>query len=423
MNKYLLTGTVRYDGSSRFASENRWGLFPSFALAWKINEESFLKDVSLISNLKLRLGWGMTGQQDITGNYYPYIPTYQTSTSGAYYEFNGVYYPTLRPNPYDANIKWEETTTQNIALDFGFLNDKISGTIDFYKRVTDDLINTVPIAAGTNFSNFLTTNVGSLENKGIEASLTLRPIVKNEMLWEVSANFAYNQNEITKLTLVDDSSYVGYETGGISGGVGNNVQINAVGYPSNTFLLFQQVYNEDGTPIEGLYIDKTGEGGEVSANNLNKFYLGNPAPEYTVGLSSRFEYKNFDLAFSARMNFGNDVYNNNASNRALYQQLYNQSGYTSNILKAVYESNFTTAQYWSDFYLEDGSFFRMDNITLGYNFSKLVSEKINGRVSFTVQNAFVISDYSGIDPEVFGGIVNNIFPRPRTFMFGLNLNY
>jgi len=423
MNKYLLTATVRYDGSSRFAKENRWGLFPSFALAWKIKEESFLKNVDLISNLKLRLGWGMTGQQDIANNFYPYIPTYQSSTSGAYYEFGGNFYPTLRPNPYDLNIKWEETSTQNIALDFGFLKERISGTLDFYKRVTNDLINEVPIAAGINFSNFLTSNVGSLENKGFEASLTLRPISKNDIVWEISTNFSYNENTITKLTLVDDTTYVGYATGGISGGSGNNVQINAVGYPSNTFLLFQQVYNADGMPIEGLYIDKTGEGGEVSANNLNKFYLGNPAPKYTIGLSSRLEYKQFDLAFSARVNLGNEVYNNNASNRALYQNLYNQSGYTSNVLRSVYDSNFSTAQYWSDFYLEDGSFLRMDNITLGYNFSKLVTDKMSGRVSFTVQNAFVITKYTGIDPEVFGGIDSNIFPRPRTFMLGLNINY
>ncbi len=423
LNKYLLTATLRDDGSSRFSEENRWGLFPSVALAWKIKEESFLKAVNTVSNLKLRIGWGMTGQQDIADNFYPYIPTYRTSTAGAFYEFGGNFYPTLRPNPYDANIKWEETTTQNIALDFGFLNERISGTVDFYKRITDDLINTVPIAAGTNFSNFLTTNVGSLENRGFEASLTLRPIAKKDLVWEIPTNFSYNQNEITKLTLVEDSTYVGYETGGISGGVGNNVQINAVGYPTFTFLLFQQVYNADGTPIEGLYVDKTGEGGVVSANDLNKYYLGNPAPEYTIGLSSRVEYKQFDLAFSARVNIGNDVYNNNASSKALYQNLYNQSGYTANVLKSVYESNFTYEQYWSDFYLEDGTFFRMDNITLGYNFNKLVSDKLRGRMSFTVQNAFVITDYTGIDPEVFGGIDNNLFQRPRTFMFGLNLNY
>lgn len=423
MNKYMISATLRYDGSSRFSKDTRWGLFPSFAAAWKIHEESFMKDANFITNLKLRVGYGITGQQDIPGGDYPYIPIYEISQQGTYYQFGNTFYPTQRPNPYDENIKWEETTTQNIALEFGFLKDKISGSIDFYKRTTDDLINRIPIAAGTNFSNFLVTNVGSLENKGFELELIGRIISKPEISWEVSTNLTYNVNKITKLTAIDDPDYPGYDVGGIAGGVGNTVQINAVGYPANSFYLFRQVYGTDGMPIEGLYVDKTGLGGNVAGNNLNKYYMKNPAPDYSIGLSSRFTYKNFDFSFAGRINIGNYVYNNNASNLALYQNLYNQSGYTANILKDVEKSEFTTAQYWSDFYLENASFFRMDNINLGYTFDRLFTERLNGRVAFTVQNAFVITKYSGLDPEVAGGIDNNIFPRPRTFMLGLNLNF
>jgi TonB-linked SusC/RagA family outer membrane protein len=423
MNKYLFTGTLRFDGSSRFAKENRWGVFPAFAFAWKINEEGFLQDIDVISDLKLRLGYGVTGQQDISDNYYPYIPAYTISQPGAYYQFGNTFYPTQRPDAYDANIKWEETTTQNVGLDFGLFNQRITGAVDIYKRVTDDLLNEIPIAAGTNFSNFLVTNVGSLENKGFEAELVFRAISKQDISWRIAANFSYNVNEITKLTLVDDPDYVGYDDGDIAGGVGNKIQINAIGQPAKTFFMFSQVYDPNGMPIEGLYVDKTGDGGNVSGNNSNKYYLHSPAPDYSIGLSSYFEYKNMDFSFAGRANIGNFVYNNNASNYGLYQSVYNQSGYTQNILKAVEESGFTTAQYWSDFYLEDASFFRMDNMSLGYRFNSLFTEKLDGRVSFTVQNAFVITKYSGLDPEVENGIDNNIFPRPRTFMLGLNLNF
>lgn len=422
LDRYLITATLRDDGSSRFSKDNRWGLFPAFALAWKINNEAFLKDVSYIDELKLRLGYGITGQQDI-GSFYPYIPTYQSSLDGAFYQFGDRFYTTLRPNPYDINIKWEETVTQNIGLDYSLWGNRVSGSLELYKRVTNDLLNNVRTASGTNFSNYLFTNVGSLENTGVEASIIVRPISTPDMSWEIGANFAHNKNKITKLTLVDDPNYVGFATGGISGGVGNTVMINNVGHAANTFLLFKQVYGKDGLPVEGLYIDKTKQGGEVAADDANKYYCGTPTPDFLMGFSSRFAYKNFDLAFSARLSIGNYVYNNNASNMALYQSLYNQSGYTANILADVSKSKFMTAQYWSDFYLEDGSFLKMDNITAGYNFDKLITEKLSGRISFTVQNAFTITKYSGLDPEVDNGIDNTIFPRPRTFVIGLNVQF
>jgi iron complex outermembrane receptor protein len=422
LDRYLVTATLRYDGSSRFSEENRWGIFPAAALAWKINEEAFLSSVSEISELKLRLGYGITGQQDIPGGYYPYIPVYRESELGFYYQFGDEFISTLRPNPYDPDLKWEETTTYNIGLDFGFFNNRFTGSADVYHRETKDLIAEVPIAAGTNFSNFLTTNVGSLENQGIELALNYRAISNVDLSWVIGANFSANKNTITSLSRFDDPS-AGYALGDIAGGVGNRVMWNTVNQAANTFLLFKQVYDTNGMPIEGLYIDKTGLGGNVSGNNDNKFFLGTPTPDFLIGISSELRYKEFDFSFAGRLSIGNDVYNNNASNRALYQNIYNQSGYLSNIPTAVTRSNFTTAQYWSSFYLEDASFFRMDNITLGYTFNNLMAAKLNGRIAATVQNAFVITKYTGLDPEVDGGIDNNIYPRPRIFMLSLNFNF
>ncbi|HEY3390295.1 MAG TPA: SusC/RagA family TonB-linked outer membrane protein, partial [Prolixibacteraceae bacterium] len=250
MDRYLLTATLRDDGSSRFDKANRWGLFPAAAFAWKIKDESFLKNVAVVSDLKLRLGWGVTGQQDI-GNDFPYLPVYRGSTSTAQYQFGNTFYNTLRPNPYDKNIKWEETTTYNVGLDFGFLNNRITGSLDLYKRQTKDLLNFIPIAAGSNFSNFLTTNVGDLENKGVELSMSGLVVTTRDWNWNVGVNAAYNENKITKLTKTDDPNYPGVDVGTIGGGVGNTIQNQRVGFPVNSFYVFQQVYGSNGMPIEG----------------------------------------------------------------------------------------------------------------------------------------------------------------------------
>lgn len=417
MDRYLLTLTLRNDGSSRFSKENRWGLFPAAALAWKINDESFMKGIKAVSDLKLRLGWGVTGQQDI-GNDYPYLPVYRGSTPTAQYQFGNTFYNTLRPNPYDANIKWEETTTYNVGLDYGFLKNRISGSIDVYKRETKDLLNFIPIAAGSNFSNFLTTNVGNLENKGIELTLNGLVISKKDLSWNVGFNAAYNENKITKLTKTDDPNYTGVDTGGIAGGVGNFIQNQRVGFPSNSFFVFQQVYGANGMPIEGLYVDRTGTGGTVTSNNLNKYHYKKPAPDYTLGISSRIAYKQFDFSFSGRANIGNYVYNNVASG-SLYSTVYNQSGFYNNIPRQVNNSKFTNTQYFSDFYIENASFFKMDNMSVGYNLEKY----LKARISFTAQNVFTITKYSGLDPEVDGGIDNNFYPRPRVFVLGVNLTF
>ena len=416
-DRYLLTLTVRDDGSSRFSKKNRWGLFPAAAFAWKIKDEFFLKDISTVSDLKLRLGYGVTGQQDI-GNDYPYLPVYRESTSTAQYQFGNTFYNTLRPNPYDANIKWEETTTYNVGLDYGFLNNRITGSIDVYDRKTKDLLNFIPIAAGSNFSNFLTTNVGNLENKGAEFSINGRVVESKDWTWNVGFNAAYNENKITKLTKTDDPNYPGVDVGGIGGGVGNMIQNQRVGFPSNSFFVFQQVYGSNGMPIEGLYVDRTGSGGTVTSNNLNKYHYKKPAPDYTIGINTRVSYKNVDFSFSGRSNIGNYVYNNVASG-ALYSTVYNQSGFYNNLPRLVNNAKFTNTQYFSDFYVENASFFKMDNISLGYNFVKA----FKARVSLTVQNAFTITKYKGLDPEVDGGIDNNFYPRPRVYVLGVNLTF
>ncbi len=423
MDKYLVTVTMRNDGSSRFSEDNRWGLFPSVAFAWKMNHEGFLKNYDNLTDLKLRLGYGVTGQQDIGDNYYPYQAIYQVADANAYYQFGNEWIPTLRPNRYDKSIKWESTTTYNIGMDYGFFNNRVTGAIDAYVRQTEDLIANVPIPAGTNFSNYLTTNVGTLENRGIEFMIDVKPIVTKDISWNIGYNISFNKNEITKLLLTDDPEFAGVPTGTISGGVGNFIQNHNVGFPANSFNVFQQIYDANGMPIEGLYIDRSGEGGNISGNDNNKYLYEKPAPDVVMGLSSSFRYKNFDAMVSARVNLGNYVYNNVASDRAVYSSLYNQSGYFNNLPTQVNLTKFNTPQYFSDFYVENASFFRLDNISIGYNVNKLFTEKLDARFSLTVQNAFIITKYNGLDPEVADGIDNNIYPRARTFVLGVNVNF
>lgn len=416
MNRYLLTGTVRYDGSSRFAEGNKWGLFPSAAFAWRINEEAFLNNVEIISDLKLRLGWGITGQQDI-GNDYPAQARYIVSSPGSYYQIGGEYIPTLRPNAYDPNIKWEQTSTQNIGLDFGLMNNRISGSIDLYKRLTDDLLNTVVIPSGSNFSNTLLTNVGSLENKGFEASLNLFPISKEDMSLNIGVNFTYNENKITKLLLTDDPEYIGILYGDAFTG---QKQVTRVGYPAYSFFLNKQIYNSDGDPIEGLYDDLSGEGGVVNGDNADKYIYHNPVPDMLIGFSARFNYKNFDASASARASIGNYVYNQVAAGSS-FDQMY-QIGYFRNNPKYLDNTNFIKRQFTSDYFVENASFLKLDNVSAGYTMENIY-DKLSARFSLTVQNLITVTKYTGIDPEVSGGVDNNFYPRPRTIMFGVSLTY
>ena len=414
--KYLLTLTVRDDGSSRFAKQNQWGLFPSAAFAWKMKDESFLKDVSALSELKMRLGWGVTGQQDI-GNDYPAQARYMIASPGNYYMIGGTYLPTLRPSAYDPNIKWESTTTQNVGFDFGFLKDRITGSIDVYKRVTTDLLNQVTIPSGSNFSNTLLTNVGSLENKGAEFTLNLVPISKKDMSLTFGFNATYNQNKITKLLISDDPNYIGILYGDAFTGI---KQVTRVGYPAYSFFLNKQVYGPTGNPIEGLYVDLSGKGGSVSGNTADQYINHHPAPDYILGFSARFEYKKFDLSASTRAEFGNYVYNQVAAS-ASYDQMY-QIGYWKNFPTYLNNTQFVKRQYTSDYFVSNASFFKLDNLSAGYRFDNFIN-KMNARISFTVQNVLTVTKYKGIDPEVPGGIDNNFYPRPRTFMLGISLSY
>ena len=423
MDRYLVTFTVREDGSSRFydgfsssPTPNQWGFFPSAALAWKIKEESFLKDVDVISDLKLRLGWGITGQQDI-GSDFPAQSIYTVSSPGSYYPIGGENVPTLRPSAYDGSIKWEQTKTQNLGLDFGFLKDRITGSFEIYKRVTTNLLNTVTIPSGSNFSNTLYTNVGSLENRGVEASLNLTPISEKDMSLTIGFNLTYNVNKILKLLLTDDPNFIGVLYGDAFTG---QKQVTRVGYPAYSYFLNKQVYDSNGNPIEGLYVDLSGLGGTVNGNNADKYIYHNPAPDYLLGLSARFAYKNFDLSASARASIGNYVYNQVAAG-ASYDQLY-QIGYYKNFPTFLSDTKFVKRQFTSDYFVSNASFLKLDNLSAGYKFDNIYN-KLSARVSLTVQNLLTITKYKGIDPEVPGGIDNNFYPRPRTFMLGISLTY
>ncbi len=419
-NKYLFTFTLRRDATSRFSPENRWGTFPSGAFAWKISEEEFLKKSNLISDLKLRFGYGKTGQQNIGSGDYQYLARYTYSNEFAQYLMGNTYYTMLRPEGYNENLKWEETTTLNAGIDFGFVKDKIIGTIDVYSRKTNDLINYIPVPAGTNTTNWILSNVGNLENKGLEFSVTDRIISKKDMSWEASFNITYNKTKITKLTAFADTSYKGVDIGGISGGTGQTIQKHAVGFDPNTFFVFEQVYDIDGNPIEGLYVDRNEDG---IINDEDKYKYKKPASDIYFGISSRLNYKNFDFSFSGRANFGNYVYNNVNSNNAAYNNLLHSSFFLSNLNSSALNTKFENGQQYSDYYIEDASFFKMDNISIGYRIQQLFLEKLNIHLSMTVQNVFTITKYSGLDPEVFGGIDNNIYPRPRTFIFGVNIDF
>ena len=412
MDRYLLTATLRNDGTSRFQN-NKWGLFPSVALAWRISEEPFLKDVNALSNLKLRLGYGITGQQNIGQGDYPSIATYHTNQAGSYYWFGNSMIIPITPKGYAAQIKWEETTTYNVGLDFGFMRNRINGSIDLYKRKTNDLLNFVPVSAGTNLTNYLLQNVGDMENKGIEIALNVVPIEQKDLRWEVGVNVAYNKNEITKLTASDDPTYPGVETGGISGGVGNKVQIQKVGNPINSFYVFQQVYAEDGKPLEGVYVDRNHDG-QITDDDRYVYYK--PDADVNIGFNTELSYKKWTLSASLRSSLGNYVYNNVASDAEMLADLWTNNFIANRVTTAPF-SNFSQAQYKSDYYVQNASFLKLDKVTLAYNLTDWC------RLNLTAQNVFTITNYKGVDPEVAGGIDNNMYPRSRNFILGASFNF
>jgi iron complex outermembrane receptor protein len=419
-DRYLFTATVRQDGSSRFSPDNRWGLFPSVAFAWRISEEAFMQSVSAVSDLKLRLGYGITGQQNITDNDYPYLPRYTLGMDNAQYLFGNTWYRTFRGEGYDANLKWEETTTYNIGIDYGFLNNRITGTIDLYKRITDDLINFIPVPAGTNLTNMLLTNVGSLENQGIEFSVNSTMVETADFNWDIGFNASYNENVITKLTASDDPDYPGVFTGGIAGGVGNTIQIHSVGYPANSFFVYDQVYFPDGKPVEGLYVDVNKDG---SISDDDRYRYKKSAPDVIMGITTKMNYKNWDFYAAGRSYIGNYVYNNVWSGGATYNNLYNSAGYLNNLNSSVFDSHFENPRYFTDYYVTNASFFKIDNMSLGYSIPNLFNLNARARVYSTLQNVATFTKYKGMDPEVANGIDNNLYPRPRTMVFGVNIDF
>ena len=412
MDRYLFTFTLRDDGTSRFQN-NKWGLFPSAALAWRISEEKFIKDINWISNLKLRLGYGITGQQNIGQGDYPSITTYHTNQAGSYYQFGDKQIIPITANSYNSDLKWESTTTYNVGLDYGFMHERVNGSIDVYKRKTKDLLNYVPISAGSNLSNYLLMNIGDLENKGFEVALNVVPVETKDWRWEVGFNLSYNKNKITKLTANESPSYIGVETGGISGGVGNKIQIHRVGYAASSFYVYQQVYDQNGKPIEGLYVDRNGDG---QVNDNDRYVYKKPDADVNLGFNTTVEYKKWTLSASLRSSFNNYVYNNVASNNEMMADMWTNS-FVANRLNSAATSNFRQAQYQSDYYVRNASFLKLDKITLAYNLASWV------RLHVTAQNVFTITNYDGVDPEVQGGIDNNMYPRPRTILFGASFNF
>lgn len=413
--KYLFTATLRRDGSSRVNPEDRWGMFPSAAFAWNLSDESFMKGSKVFSNLKLRLGYGQTGQQEI-GADYQYLPQYFLGAQTAQYQFGNSYYQVYRPQAYDRNLKWETTTTFNAGIDFGFLNGRLTGSLDAYSKKTKDLLSFVPIPAGTNFSNGIFTNVGNMDNRGVELSLN-GVITKNKKLnWEAGVNVTYNKNKITKLSLVNDPNFKGVAVGGIGGGVGNTVQIHSVGYQPNSFYLLKQVYDAAGKPIEGIYEDLNGDG---IINNDDYYRYKSPEPQWLVGFNTSVSYQHWTFSTVLRANIGNYMYNNMFSSNGVFQP--SSSKFISNVHRNYMETGFGTYQYFSDYYVENASFLRMDNLNASYDFGKVFNKRANLTAVASVQNVFVATKYRGLDPEVPGGIDNNFYKRPRIYTIGLNL--
>jgi len=411
-NRYLLTATLRADASSKLNPDDRWGYFPSVALAWNVSNENFLKDNKTLNELKLRFGYGEVGNVNGLGDYL-FLTNYTRSQDGASYQLGDSFYQTYRPGVTNKNLRWEVGNTLNAGIDFGFLDNLITGTLDVYRKQTKDLIAETTIDPFTNFKNRVNANVGDMENKGIELGLTVTPIRNTEknIRWSFNYNIAYNENKITRMP--DDQP-----TGGISGGTGNRVQLHREGETPYSFFVYQQVYDAQGNPVENAFVDRNGNG---KIDEGDRYLYKSPFAPVTMGFGTDLNYKNWDLNITTRANIGNYVYNNTQSRLDQFGEITANSGFLRNI-KA--NSNFQrhNDQSWlSDYYLENASFFKLDNITLGYTFPH--TDKMYIRLYGTVQNVLTITKYSGLDPEVYGGIDNNFYPRPQTYLLGLNVNF
>ncbi len=421
-NKYLVTASIRRDAVSRFAPDNRVGYFPALALAWKLDEEFFSNMRDVVNELKLRFGWGITGQQAI-GGLYDYMPFYSRSSETAQYQLGNQYYTFLRPGSYDATRKWETSRKINVALDYGFFQNRISGSIDVYQNKTEDLLSYIPIAPGSNFDIGLTTNIGNMENKGFEFIINTVPIRQQNFSWDLGFNFSYNKTIITRLSERNDPNDRGIDVSGITGGTGNTIGKHAVDYAPFSYYVYKQVYDpQTDLPIEGLYEDMNRDG---SIDNLDRIYFKKPMPDFLLGFNTQVNYKKLSVGLTGHGMIGNYLYNNWASAQGAMRNLRDPLLVVRNVATDYLTTRFANNQYFSNYYIENASFFRLDNINVAYNIGRILNEKVNMRVSGSVQNVFVITKYSGLDPENSNdsGIDNTIYPRPRVFSIGLNLDF
>lgn len=415
-NRYLISGSIRADGSSRVSPDNRWGYFPAASIGWKIHNEEFLEDSRVLNELKLRGGYGETGNYEI-GRNYGYLGLYTPSQGGARYQFGNEFIGTIRPEEYDEDLKWESLINYNAGIDFGLFDNRFSGSVDGYYRETKDLIATVPVPAGANLSDQLLTNVGTTVSKGIEIGLSGDIARSEDFNWTLGYNISFQELEITELSLGDDANFF-IPQGGISGGVGNNIQLWKEGFDPTTFFVFRQVYNDAGQPIEGAYVDVNGDNQITEAD---KQPYKKATPDYYMGLTNTMNYKDFDFSFTFRGSFGNYIYNNTQSANGFIEAGTNTpENYYSNFNSNVLESGFVNSQFFSDYYLQAADFVKLDNVSIGYT---IPGEKVDFRASLTATNVLTITDYDGLDPEVFGGIDNNFYPRSRRFVLGLNFAF
>jgi iron complex outermembrane receptor protein len=416
-SRYMLTASFRRDGTSRFASAYRIGYFPSYAVAWRISEEPFVKDLNIFSNLKLRASYGVTGQQEGIGNY-SYLPVYKPSQEGAQYILGSDTINTYRPQPYVADITWENTKAYNYGVDFGFFKDRLSCSFEYYTRKTENLLATVPPAAGTNFAKTVTKNVGSVESKGFEVTVNATPIDNKDWTWDLSFNLCWQEQTITNLPLTPGSkippkSFVGPTIDSY------NFQVHTPGYAPYTFYVYHQLYNENGKPIEGAYANTDTISDITTAD---RYPYHSPAPDYIFGFSTSLRYKNWTVGTSLRANIGNYVYNGMSMTTGAFGTMSYNSYQLNNLNKSYLETGFQSRQYLSDYYVENASFLKMDNLTIGYNFGK-IANKINLNVTGMIQNVFTITKYKGVDPEVPNGMDNTFYPRPRTYSISIGLDF
>ncbi|MCM1366219.1 MAG: TonB-dependent receptor [Prevotella sp.] len=414
---YLLTFTLRDDGTSRFSKDNRWGLFPSLALGWKINNVGGLKDVAWLDEFKLRLGWGQTGQQELSGlanSYFAYMPLFVNSYKSGFQYYNpyGEWINPLYPQPFDANIKWETTTTWNVGLDLGFFNNRLTVAADWYLRNTKDLLAYAP-ALGMNTSNYMMTNIGNLRNYGLEFNIGAKPVVTQDFTWSTGVNIAWNRNKITKLTGNAETDEI--QARGVPTGTGGTLQWHIVGQPAFTYRVFQQVYDSNKNPIPGQYVDQNGDG-KIDDKDLINYH--SPEPKVTINWNNTFNYKNWDFGFVLRASLGNYVYNGPRYSRTLLDKV--DAYGLNNLMRNEFLFPHTDEHLnLSDYFVENAAFLRCDNITVGYTWPNLIDGNLRLRLYGAVQNPFVITKYKGLDPEVFDGIDNNVYPRPVTFTIGV----